>query len=103
MSVPIAIVQKWAPSVKFHPNEQYFPCGIEYMLQSGNLRQQTFRSARQIAGQHTSTPALAFLDPYLVMVYTNANSSQLWCSRSTMALIGLTHSKFPGNIHLSQL
>ncbi|KAF7122254.1 hypothetical protein CNMCM5793_000211 [Aspergillus hiratsukae] len=103
--VPIETVQKFAPSVNFHPNERYFPCGIEYMLQGGNLHQRTFRSARKIAGQNTSTPALACLNNYLVMVYkdADANSSQLWGSRSTNGIDWIDTQQIPGDANSSQL
>jgi hypothetical protein len=77
------LVIKYAPTFRFHPSERYFPCGIEYLATNGTLNQHTFQPARQIPGQSTSTPALAFYNGQLVMTYTGAHDSQIWTTTSS--------------------
>ncbi|KAF2279273.1 uncharacterized protein EI97DRAFT_481558 [Westerdykella ornata] len=96
MPIPIDVVEKWAPSIKFHPNEKAFPCSIEYMLQNGSLNQHTFRPAQTIYGQKTSTPALACFQNQLVMAYTDEFSSQLWCTQSQDGWNWTQAQKIPG-------
>lgn len=57
---------------------------------------QTFRTARQIAGQATSTPAVVCFSDKLVMVYTDSSSSQLWCTSSTNGWDWSTAQKISG-------
>jgi hypothetical protein len=37
-SVSLDVVKQYAPVLRFHPNEKYFPCSIEFLLQNGWLR-----------------------------------------------------------------
>jgi hypothetical protein len=37
-SVPLALVQQFAPTIVFHPDEIFLPCTIEYLLENATLK-----------------------------------------------------------------
>jgi ubiquitin len=81
--IPIDIVKKYAPIFRFHPNEPYFPCSVEYLLQGATLNYRNFTSVGTIDGQLTSQrPSLAYFKDQLYMVYVDSRGSQLWLTHS---------------------
>jgi hypothetical protein len=83
MSLPIDIVKKYAPAVKFHENEKVFPCTIEYLMHGGTLNYRTWRPVQKIDGQQSATPAAVFFKNYLYIIYTSGSNSEILVSRST--------------------
>jgi len=82
--VSIEVVKKYAPSLRFHPNELYFPCSIEYLLQGATLNYQNFTAPIQIAGQKCSDrPSIINFRSQVLMVYIDSKTPQLFLSRSS--------------------
>jgi len=64
-----AIVKRYAPLVRLHQNERYFPCGIEYLLQNSVLRNE--------GDFERNDPTQADLQKYCETgYYVEVNSSQ---------------------------
>lgn len=83
MSVPLDVVKTYSPVFRFHENEKYYPCSIEYLLQNSTLLYRNFSIANQITGQSTSdTPAIASFNGWLYMVYRDSNGFDLYVTRS---------------------
>jgi hypothetical protein len=77
------VVKMFSPVIMFHPDEPFLPCTIEHILQGAVLRD---TSPTRIEGQYTSRPALAAFKGRMWMVYSDANSSQLWVASSADGL-----------------
>ena len=82
--VSIEVVKEYAPALRFHPNELYFPCSIEYLLQGATLHYQNFTAPIKIAGQQCSDrPSIVNFRSNVIMVYKDYKTSQLFLSRSS--------------------
>jgi len=81
-TLPPEYIKKFAPSVKFHGNEQNFPCDIEYLLKGGKLNYSNWRDSEKVKGQATTIPALAAFKDYIYMVYIGANNPEIYVTRS---------------------
>ena len=82
--VPIEVVKEYAPALRFHPSELYFPCSIEYLLQGATLHYENFTAPRKIDGQQCSdSPSIVNFRSQLIMVYKDFKTSQLFLTRSS--------------------
>jgi hypothetical protein len=83
MFLPLDIVKKYAPAVKFHENERVFPCSIEYLLEGATLNYRTWREAQKLDKQYARTPAAVFFKDCLYIIYTTIDDSEIVVSRYT--------------------
>ena len=82
--VPIEVIKEYAPVLRFHPSELFFPCSIEYLLQGATLHYQNFTAPAKIDGQQCSDrPSIVNFKSQLFMVYKDLKTSQLFLARSS--------------------
>jgi hypothetical protein len=81
--LPAGSVQTYAPAVKFHVDEQNFPCSIEYLMKGGKLEYRRWNESYQIASQQTITPALVSFQNSLYIIYSAASDNEVWVTSSS--------------------
>ena len=81
--LPQGSVQKYAPAVKFHADEQNFPCSIEFLMNGGKLEYRRWNEPEEITAQQTVTPSLSVLQSSLYMLYTGVSDQEVWMTRSS--------------------
>lgn len=82
--LPIEVIKEYAPALRFHPDEQYFPCSIEYLLEGATLHYENFTAPTQINGQQCSErPSIVNFRSQLFMVYKDFKTSQFFLARSS--------------------
>jgi hypothetical protein len=90
-SVPLDLVQQFAPTIVFHPDEIFLPCTIEYILANATLKA---KPAMQIANQSISgsngsdgaIPSYAEMNGVLYLAYQDLNNT-IWLSSSSDGLL----------------
>jgi len=81
-TLPLEYIKGFAPSVKFHGNEQNFPCDIEYLLKGGKLNYSNWAQSQKVKGQATTVPALAVFKDNIYMAYIGATNPEIYVTRS---------------------
>jgi hypothetical protein len=69
--VPLDVVKKFSPAVKFHENERLFPCTIEYLLQGATLKYRTWSAYSEISMQLSGQTAMALFNDHIYMAQIN--------------------------------
>jgi hypothetical protein len=78
------LIKKYAPVLRFHPNETCFPCSIEHLLQGATLNYRNFTLPATIDGlQNSGGPAIVYFKGRLFMAYVDSKGSQLLITSST--------------------
>jgi len=77
-SVSLDIVKRYAPVIQFHPNEQSFPCSIEYLLEEATLNYRNFTLVATVGNQQSAgRPSITYFKDQLFMIYVDSKTSQL--------------------------
>jgi hypothetical protein len=79
--ITVDVVKKYAPVLKFHPDEKYFPCSIEHLMHGAVLKYRNFLLPTMINGLQPESPALTVFKGQLLVAYPNG--SQFFVSRSS--------------------
>lgn len=96
MSVPLDVVKTFCPALVFHPDEKFFPCSIEYLLDKSSLRYRTFGFPNPIGQTSSSTPSIAAFNGWLYMVYQDSKGFDIYVTRSQDSLAWQDTTRIPG-------
>lgn len=87
-TLDLSVVKKFCPKLVFHPDEEYFPCSIEHLLQNSCLSWDCREPPHPILGQATeSQPSITTFQGALYMVYNGLRSHDIYITRSRDGLL----------------
>lgn len=86
-SFPLSLVQQFAPTIKFHPDEIFLPCTIEYLLGQSTLRANVAMQIpnQSISGDNSGTapaPSYTYFNNNFILAYEDGNGNILITSSS---------------------